>query len=151
MREFPLRHVLRRATWRAQAMTSFVIVIRIRYWCFVVQKERCPERRRNRPERTWRLGKVKKTGEVIGSACIGEGQCTLRNAKIMLHETDDTAEVMAVVIDVTGRSKSGNHNQRHAKTKLVPPLRRSQDGRRLMIIPASPVVPGNEDSGSVPI
>src|SRR5580700_5255566 len=65
---------LRPMTWVLDPTThcsrsSTLVIIRIRRRAFIVHEVIRPQRRRNRPERDRRLGKVETVGEIVGG-CV---------------------------------------------------------------------------------
>src|SRR6516164_5838162 len=69
-----------------------------------------------------------------------------------LDEPQDATEVMGLlVIDVVAGRESRDNDQRYAKTILVIALLAIQNGRGLVVVPATPIVPANQDSSVGPI
>src|SRR5215469_13756964 len=56
-----------------------------------------------------------------------------------------------VVIDVVAGRESRDHDQGYAKTILVIALLGIQNGRSFVVVPATPIVPANQDSSVGPI
>src|SRR6516164_1621874 len=56
-----------------------------------------------------------------------------------------------LVINVVAGRKSGDNNQRYAKTILIIALLAFQNGRSFVVVPATPIVPANQDSSVGPI
>jgi hypothetical protein len=56
-----------------------------------------------------------------------------------------------LVVDVVPGRESRDNDQRYAKTILVIALLAIQDGRGFVVVPATPVVPANQDGSVGPI
>src|SRR5262245_52400401 len=69
----------------------------------------------------------------------------------MLDETQNAAEVMPEIADKTWWRVGGDHNQRNTESILVVALEQRPNSWRLMIVPAAPVIPSDNESGVVPI
>src|SRR5262245_31074180 len=69
----------------------------------------------------------------------------------MLDETQNAAEVMPEIADITYWRVGGDHNQRNTESILVVALEQRSNRWRLVIVPAAPVIPSDNDSGVVPI
>src|SRR4026207_1469622 len=69
----------------------------------------------------------------------------------MLDETQNAAEVMPEIADITYRRVGGDDNQWNAESILVVAFVQRQNGRWLVIVPAAPAIPRDKDSGNVPI
>ena len=81
-----------------------------------------------------RLLQVEKAREIVGRTCIRKVERTFLYAEIVLYESQNAAEVEAIVVHVTDRGVGGNDYQRSAKPVLVVALtliRHRQKGRRL--------------------
>src|SRR6516165_2548359 len=56
-----------------------------------------------------------------------------------------------LVINVVAGRESSDNNQRYAKTILIIALLAFQNGRSFVVVPATPIVPANQDSSVGPI
>src|SRR4029077_8158345 len=97
---------------------------------------------------------VKKACKIGGSALVRKIKRTLLDAKVLLDEPEDAAEVIPKVVNVSLRSVGRDYQQRYPEAVLIVALallRHRQQSRGLVIIPTSPVVPGNNDCRVLPI
>src|SRR5215471_12032509 len=130
--------------------SSALIVIVIGAYDRQGQETRGTGRARNRGKGTRRL-EGKEAGQVRLGALIAKVQKAFGNAVVLFDEPNNAAEVMMVVIDLPGGSKCRNHDHGDAESQLVASERRRQNLGHLVVIPPSPVVPGNEDGRCIPI
>src|SRR5215471_21632766 len=130
---------------------ALIVVIRIGLLPFIVEEERGILLSRDRLERTRSLIQVKELLEIGPRPRIRERKSALIDAEIVLDESQNAAEVMPVVVYIALWRVCGNGEQRHAEPVLVRAWRAVDNGRRLVIVPASPVIPGNEYGRIIPI
>src|SRR5260370_41021336 len=131
--------------------TDLIIVRRFR-WPFVLQEKACVQWRRDLLERTRLLIKVEKGPQITVGAGIGKAQRAFADVENALDKFQDAAKVAwPDVIDVTLRGISGDDDQGHAKTVLIITFIAGEDGRLLVVVPASPVIPRNHYRGIGPI
>src|SRR6516164_7510468 len=134
----------------AGGLSSSIVIRRIR--CpSVVAKEVRIQRSHNCLERTRPSVESKKAFQISSSTCVGKPERALAEIENTLDEPQDAAEVMGLVIDVVPGRESRDSDQGYAKTILVIALNAVQDGRAFMVVPATPIVPGNQDGSVGPI
>jgi hypothetical protein len=94
------------------------------------------------------LIKIEAIRQIVGR---GVGVAERREPKILLNEFQDAAKVMCDVRDVGSLGVWRHYDQWNSETVYIArsPTRAVVDdsGRRNVIIPPSPVVPGNDDDG----
>ena len=88
---------------------------------------------------------------VRAAAQIGEGECALSKPEVPLNEPRHAAEVLRQIADSLGGRVGGHYDQGHTESHLVTPIRVRSDRRGFMVVPAAPIVPGDNDRGVVPI
>ena len=131
-------------------MSSSIVIRGIR--CpSVVEKEIRIQRSHNCLERTRPSVESKKAFQISSSTCVGKPERALAEIENTLDEPQDAAEVMGLVIDVLPGRESRDNDQGYAKTILVIALNAIQDGRGFVVVPATPIVPGNQDGSVGPI
>src|SRR6516164_893719 len=134
----------------AGGLSSSIVIRRIR--CpSVVAKEVRIQRSHNCLERTRPSVESKKAFQISSSTCVGKPERALAEIENTLDEPQDAAEVMGLVIDVVPGRESRDNDQGYAKTILVIALNAIQDGRGFVVVPATPIVPGNQDGSVGPI
>src|SRR6267378_7140868 len=89
--------------------------------------------------------------EIRPGTAVGKGELTFWNPVVMLDETQNAAEVMPEIADISCRRVGGDNNQWNAESILVVAFVQRQNGWWLVIVPAAPIIPGDKDSGVVPI
>src|SRR5215472_11523271 len=101
------------------------------------------ERRADADERLRRLGEIEAIAEIVGAAVA---VVEARYAEILFGEMENAAELMLDVRDVTVPCVRRDDEQRHSEAQphLIELLRRN------VIVPAAPVVPGDEYRRAVP-
>ena len=100
-------------------------------------------------ERTWLSVESKKAFQVFRGTCVSKSKRALPEIEDTLDEPQDATEVMGLhVIDIAAGRESGDNDQRYAKTILVIALLAIQNGRGFVVVPATPIVPADQD-GSV--
>src|SRR5262249_6922457 len=131
---------------------SHLIVIRWIRCPRIVEKEIRIQRRHDRVETTGPSVEFKKVFQVSSGTCVRKSKRALPELGNTLDEPQDTTEVMGLlVIDVVAGRESRDHDQRYAKTILVIALLGIQNGRSFVVVPATPIVPANQDSSVGPI
>src|SRR6202021_1443364 len=92
--------------------------------------------------------------QVCARAGISHPHRSFRDSVNPLNCAQDAAEVIVAVIDVSLRSVGRNDDQRHPETNLIIGLAIARGAwqsrnleRRLIIRPASPIVPRNDNGG----
>src|SRR5215831_10987126 len=128
-----------------------VVIIRVALFPFVVEEERGILLSCNCLEWARRLVQIEEQLEVGCRPGIREPESPLVNAEVVFDEPQDAAEVMTVVIYITRRGVRGHYEQWNTKAILVGTWRTIQYGRRLVIVPTSPVIPGDEYRGVAPV
>ena len=94
---------------------------------------------------------IEKLREIASGARIRKVERTLRDAEILLDEPQDGAKVHAIIVHISHRRIGGDDDKGDAETILIVALSPGQEGGRFVIVPASPIVPGNEDGSVIPI
>ena len=88
----------------------------------------------NRMEHARRSFQPEKANEVVRGTSIRHLQRALPDAEVMLDKPQNAAEVVAIVVDISGRCVRRNDNQGDAKPVLVVALpliwHRQERGRR---------------------
>jgi hypothetical protein len=103
-------------------------------------------------ERTRLSVETKKAAQVSRGTCVGKSKRALAEIENTLDEPQDATEVMGLhVIDVAAGRESRDNDQRYAKTILVIALLAIQDGRGFVVVPATPIVPADQDGSVGPI
>ena len=82
---------------------------------------------------------------------VGKSELTFWNPEVMLDETQNAAEVMPEIADISCRRVGGDNNQRNAESILVVALGQRQNGWWLVIVPAAPIIPSDKDRSIAPI
>src|SRR5262249_57444180 len=113
-------------------------------WTRMVEEEIRIKGRYDCVEKTWPLVESKKAFQVSGGTRIGKPQRALPEIEHTLDEPQDAAEIVGLhVIDVVPGRESRHNNQGYAETILVIALITIQNGRGFVVVPATPIVPGN--------
>src|SRR5260370_30648564 len=94
---------------------------------------------------------AKKASQVSSGTCVGKPERALPETENTLDEPQDAAEVMLLVIDGVPGRESRDNEEGYAKTILVIALNAIQDGRAFVVVPATPIVPGNHNGSVRPI
>ena len=87
---------------------------------------------------------VEKVVEIVSRSCVGKTQ--IAEAKDTLDSFHDAAKIVFQVADIPSLGRVGrNHDQRYTKAELIVILvRPSLEHGPHVVIPTSPIVPGNE-------
>ena len=93
----------------------------------------------------------KKPAQICRSALVGKIELTFWNPEVMFDETQNAAEVMPEIVDIVCWRVGGDDNQRNAESILIVALGQRQNGWRLVIVPAAPIIPSNKDHSILPI
>ena len=100
----------------------------------VIQEKACPHGSSNFLERTRLHAEVEEALQVAVGARIGEAERALTYVEHALDELQNAAEVVAIVVDISGRCVRRNDNQGDAKPVLIVALpliwHRQERGRR---------------------
>src|SRR6516164_2051866 len=114
-------------------------------------EERSGERSWNRSVDCGCVTEVEKVVEIVRCARIGETQTA--ETEDTLDRFHDAAKVVVAVAYVADfRTVGRHHQQRYAKAELIVLLVHIPlEYWRYVIVPAAPVVPGNEDRGVFPV
>src|SRR6516225_3417487 len=129
-------------TGRPHGLPSHTSIrIRVRRRPFVVNEIVGVERSSDGLKRPWRLLQVEEQAQIGLDTGIGEIECTLGDAEVMLDEAKDAAKIQTIVVNVRRRRVSRDDNQRNAESVLIVSLYPRYNLRRFVIVPASPVVP----------
>lgn len=108
-------------------------------------------RRTDGEEGPRRPAEIVESAEICGGARIRKIQRAFSDAEVVLDESQDATEIVALIIDVRRRGVRGNEDERNAKAVLVVALRLWQNGWRLVIVPTTPVIPQDKDGSVIPI
>jgi hypothetical protein len=127
---------------------SQLIVVWICRWGFVIDEVLCAPLRRNGLEGSGCLIEVEEKMEVVAGTLVGKVKRTGLEAEVEFDVPDQAAEVVPEVVHDSG-SVGGDDDHGDAETVLVATFRGSQNGGRFVVVPASPIVPGDEDGGRV--
>ncbi len=79
--------------------------------------------------------------------------CSLR-AEVLLDELENASKIMIGIVDVPGPSVGGHYHQRNAEPidiSSAPVVALADAVGRDMVVPDTPIVPGDEDSGVLPV
>ena len=118
----------------------------------VVEKKIRVQRSHDRGETTWLSVEFEKVSQVSSGTRVSKSKRALPEIENTLDEPQDATKVMGLlVIDVVPQRESRDDDQRYAKTILVIALLAIQDGRGFVVIPATPIVPANQDGSVGPI
>src|SRR5262245_49796543 len=128
-----------------------LVIVRIGRYCFVIQEIGCILGCTHTLELPGWLVQIEEICQIRRSTVIGKGELTFWNPEVMLDETQYAAEVMPEIVDITCRCVGGDDNQRNAESILVVALAQRPNGWWLVIVPAAPIIPGDKDSGILPI
>src|SRR5262249_10951076 len=132
-------------------LPSRLVIVRIRRCCFVIQEIGCILVCTHGLEGPGCLVQIEELCQIRRSTVVGKGELTFWNPEVVIDETQNAAEVMPEIVDIGCRREGGDDKQRNAESILVVALRQRQNGWWLVIVPAAPIVPGDKDSGIVPI
>jgi hypothetical protein len=124
-----------------------LLIVRVGGGPLVMEEEACVPRGADALVSPWLVVELKEPGQIVPGALIRKMQRTLVNAEVVFDKPKNAAEVVVTVIDITARRMGGNDNQRNTKAVLVISLWLLQDRWQLMVVPASPVIPGDKDGG----
>jgi hypothetical protein len=102
-------------------------------------------------ERPRRLIQIEKQCQVGVCTTIGKTELAFGDAKIMLDEPQNRTKIMPKIVHVACRCIGGHDNQWNTESVLIVALHTVQDRRLLMIVPASPIIPSDDDRGVLPI
>ena len=97
---------------------------------------------------------AEKASKVGRGTFIRNLQRALRDAEVTLDKPQNAAEVVAKVVDISERCVRRNDNQGDAKPILVvalPLIGHRQERGRLVVKPAPPIVPSEEDGSVFPV
>src|SRR5580704_3567863 len=94
---------------------------------------------------------MEKQSQVGSGASIGKTELAFGDAKIMLNEAQNRTKIMPVIVHVACIRIGGDDNQWNTESVLIVALHTVQDRRLLVIVPASPVIPSDDDRGVLPI
>src|SRR4029077_15988809 len=122
-----------------------------RRYCFVIQEIACILGCTHTLEGPGCLVQMEEAAQICRSTVVGKSELTFWNPEVMLDETQNAAEVMPEIVDVTCRRVGGDDKQRNAESILVVAFVQRQNGWWLVIVPAAPVIPGDKDKGVAPI
>src|ERR1700730_4636987 len=89
--------------------------------------------------------------EIRPGTAVGKRELTFWNPEVMLDETQNAAEVMPEIVDITCWRVGGDDNQWNAESILVVAFLQRQNGWWLVIVPAAPIIPSDNDRSIVPI
>ncbi len=135
----------------AVSLCSLVAIRCVHLRCRSLGEEGSRQRSRNGFVRRWGLTEVEEVVEIVGSARIGKPE--IAETKDTLDRLQDAPEIVFQVADVPGlRRVDGNHHERDPETELIVVLvRTSLEYGPHVVIPASPIVPGNEYGRVFPV
>jgi len=102
-------------------------------------------------ERARSLREVEEFRQVRAGARVREIQRSLLDSVVLFNKAQDTAEIKMVVVDVARFCVGGNDDERNAEAILIIAEWLRQNRWRLMVVPAAPIVPSNQDRSVVPI
>jgi len=87
---------------------------------------------------------MEEASQISRRTAVGKIELTFRNPEVMLDETQNAAEVIPEIADITCRRVSGDDNQRNAESILVVALGPRQNGWCLVIVPTAPIIPSDK-------
>src|ERR1700723_588049 len=105
----------------------------------------------NRFVRRCRVMEIKEVMEIVSRSRVGKAE--IAEAKDSLDSLQDAAKIVFQVADIADLGRIGrNHQQWHAKAELIIGLvGAGLEHRSHVVVPTSPIVPGNEYGGVLPV
>src|SRR5262249_27315123 len=102
-------------------------------------------------EGTRRHFNVEEGAEIACRSSIGKIERAFLNSEVELNKPQNAAEIVADIADKARGRISGDDKQRDAKAILVVALVTRQNRRRLVVVPAAPIIPCDEYGSIVPV
>src|SRR5579862_524545 len=123
------------------------VIIRLSWRSCIADKRLSLDLRWSRTKCTRGLAEIEKCPQVITSSRVGKAQSAFDHVEVAFYKAQDTAEIMRAIVDISCGCVCRHKDEWHPKAVLI----LINDLWSSVVVPATPVIPGNKNGGICPI